>query len=333
MQKTTDQSNLSRLQQHNTERVISLGWRQWLLMLLMCTSLCMLPNVSRAESENANVDERGVKRQDTNTKFSQQRKLALVIGNSNYAEKFLMNPVNDATDMAEKLNELGFEVISRTNLNKKAMKQVIRDFVDRMATNDVNLFYFAGHGVQVDGENYLIPIDIDFNLTKSELPDEAIKANTVLNMMSEVANRTHIFILDACRDSPFRSMSRSSVTPGLATLEGGVGTLIAYATAPGSVANDGSGRNGLYTQYLLKNIGIPGITVEQMFKRVRVDVLNATNNTQVPWENSSLRGDFCFAGCAHESLGVIIKEENAPTVEPVIPTKQNNSVNTPMVSP
>jgi Caspase domain len=333
MQRQRNYRNLTHWQVDSVRQLVrlvrSIGW----VMVLIVTPLITVTNSSWAgDAAGNNIDGRGVKRQEAQSKQA-QRKLALVIGNSNYAEKFLMNPVNDATDMAEKLNELGFDVISRTNLNKKAMKQVIREFVDRMAVNDVNLFYFAGHGVQVDGENYLIPIDIDFNLTKSELPDEAIKANTILNMMSEVANRTNIFILDACRDSPFRSMSRSSVISGLATLEGGVGTLIAYATAPGSVANDGYGRNGLYTQYLLKNIGTPGITVEQMFKRVRVDVLNATNNAQVPWENSSLRGDFCFAGCARESFGVSTSGENPPILEPSEPIKQAIPVNTPMVSP
>ncbi len=225
-----------------------------------------------------------------------RRRLALVIGNGDYPQSRLKNPENDAEDIADKLESLGFDVMLHTDLARKQMRRVVRQFGRKAPNYDVILFYFAGHGVQLEGENYLIPVDVDFDIMKSELQDDAVRANTILDIMNEADDKTNIFILDACRNNPFRSFSRSA-SRGLATLESGVGTLIAYATAPGSTAEDGSGRNGTYTQYLLENLDKPGLTVEQMMKRVRIGVLKATRNRQVPWENSSLRGDFCFAGC------------------------------------
>lgn len=221
---------------------------------------------------------------------------ALVIGNSNYKSiSPLRNPVNDATDIAEKLNLLGFEVIEKYNLNRKQMRQAIREYTRRLKQKGgAGIFFFAGHGAQVKGRNYLIPIDADIE-SEYEVPDEAIEANLLLGALEEAENPLNIIVLDACRDNPFPSSSRSAAK-GLARMESGTGTLIAYSTGPGKVAEDGRNqeRNSPYTKHLLKHMTHTGLAIEQVFKRVRVGVEKETEGKQIPWETSSLRGDFYF---------------------------------------
>jgi uncharacterized caspase-like protein len=257
--------------------------------------------------------------------YAKSERLALVIGNADYKVNALANAANDAEDIAHKLESLNFDVMHYSNLDKHDLKRVVREFATKANLYDVILFYFAGHGVQVNGENYLIPVDIEFNILQAELEEEAVKARIILSMMSEAPNKTNLFILDACRDNPFRSFNRS-VSRGLASLDGAAGTLIAYATAPGSTAADGDGRNGIYTEHLLKNLDKPGLTVEQMLKKVRIDVLEASGNQQTPWENSSLRGDFCFTGC--ESTDALqskkLSEQNRQLQEQLERAKQQD---------
>jgi hypothetical protein len=159
---------------------------------------------------------------------------------------------------------------------------------------DVGLFYFAGHGVQIQGRNYLIPTGVHIE-TESDVEYEGVDAGRILGKMEESGCQCNIVILDACRDNPFARSYRSSAR-GLARMDAPLGSFVAYATAPGSVAADGKGRNGLYTSYLLKYMTTPGITLEQVFKRVRDSVVDLTDGKQVPWESTSLRGDFYFVG-------------------------------------
>ena len=221
-----------------------------------------------------------------------QPKTALVIGNGEYQDAPLANPVNDATDMAQALRDLGFDVMALTNADRQTMREAIREFGEKLKKGGVGLFYYAGHGMQIKGQNYLIPVKADIKAA-DEVEDESIDANSVLRKMETAGNDVNIIILDACRNNPFARSFRSA-EQGLAKMEGPVGSIIAYATAPGSTAYDGSGRNGLYTSHLLKAIKTPGLTIEEVFKHVRVAVRDETQGQQIPWESSSLTGNFQF---------------------------------------
>jgi len=225
-------------------------------------------------------------------------RIALVIGNSAYETSPLVNPVNDARDMASKLAELGFEVSVFTDQDRKGMREAIRDFGERLKKAQVGLFYFAGHGIQIKGNNYLIPVGTDVS-SADEIEDESIDAYSVLRKMESAGNEVNIVILDACRNNPFARSFRS-LEQGLAKMDGPIGSFIAYATAPGSVAADGSGKNGLYTEHLLQALSQPGLNIEQTFKAVRRGVSQDTRGVQIPWESSSLTGEFYFLPKAQE---------------------------------
>lgn len=222
-----------------------------------------------------------------------ERRFALVIGNGAYKSGPLNNPENDAQDMAYTLEKLGFDVIHKQNADQRTMEDSIRVFGRRLRKGGVGLFYFAGHGMQINGRNYLIPVDARVE-TESDVKYEAVDAGRVLGKMEDADNRLNIVILDACRNNPFARGFRSA-EKGLARMDAPTGSLIAYATAPGQVAADGEGRNGIFTKHLLNYITTPGLTVEQVLKRVRIGVLEETNSEQVPWESSSLTGNFYFA--------------------------------------
>ncbi|MBI5519350.1 MAG: caspase family protein [Desulfovibrio sp.] len=219
---------------------------------------------------------------------------ALVIGNSAYGDKPLKNPANDARDVALALANLGFEVQLKTDVGLRAMEEAIRDFGLKLKRGGVGLFYYAGHGVQVQGLNYLVPIGARMG-SESDAKYECVDAGRVLGKMEDAGNELNIVILDACRNNPFTRAFRS-VDQGLARMDAPTGSLVAYATAPNSVASDGSGKNGLYTKYLLDNLATPGIPIEEVFKRVRIGVMMETGKKQVPWESSSLAGYFYLAG-------------------------------------
>ena len=221
---------------------------------------------------------------------------ALVIGNGDYPEAPLSNPVNDARDMAKALTGLGFAVVAKENLGLEAIGQAVREFGDRLRGDDVGLFYFAGHGMQVKGANYLIPVRSGIQ-REDEVPFHAFNIGEVLAKMESAHNRLNLVILDACRDNPFARGVRGGER-GLARMDAPSGTLIAYATKPGSVSLDGGGRNGLYTGHLLQHLATPGLQIEDLFKKVRVEVKHASGEKQIPWEEGGLEGDFCFAGCA-----------------------------------
>ena len=241
-----------------------------------------------------------------------ERRVALVIGNSNYMDAPLRNPVNDATDMASALKQLGFKVTLKTNANQRTMKQSIRSFGKRLTKGGVGLFYFAGHGIQYRGRNYLIPVHAEVQ-SEADVEYEAVDAGRVLAQMEAAGNDLNIIILDACRNNPFARSFRSSEN-GLAKMDAPTGSILAYATSPGSVAADGSGRNGLYTGYLLKHMQTPGMDLPHLFMHVRKDVVAATTRQQVPWESSSLIGDFYFVPGRGVAVVEKAPEKNAPMV-------------------
>ena len=221
-----------------------------------------------------------------------ERKVALVIGNGAYETAALKNPVSDARAVAKLLRELGFEVLLRENLNDEGFAEALRALGTRLKPGGVSLFYFAGHGMQVGGRNYLIPVGASIE-NEDEVAYRAIDANQVLDKMSRAASALNLVILDACRNNPFTRSFRAQIN-GLAHMEAPSGTLIAFATSPGSVAADGEGANSTYTKHLLANIGVAGVPVEIALKRVREGVSRETLGRQIPWESSSLMGDFYF---------------------------------------
>jgi uncharacterized caspase-like protein len=228
--------------------------------------------------------------------YKNERKTALIIGNGTYKSGPLKNAVNDALDMAALLSEKGFKVILRKDASRAEMREAIREFGNEISEGGVGLFYYSGHGLQVDGINYLVPLDADIEL-KAEVAEECVSANTVLKVMEYSNNRINIIILDACRNNPFRSFSRSD-EKGITRMDppqgAKQGSIVAFATAPGDVASDGDGRNGLYTSKLMKYINTPGLKLEEVFKMTRIDVLGISDGRQIPWENNSLTGDFYF---------------------------------------
>ena len=230
------------------------------------------------------------------TKAASDR-VALVIGNGGYANATqLANPPNDAADVAQALRKMGFDVVEGRNLDKRDMEGKIREFGHKLDNANLALFFYAGHGLQVSGRNYLVPIDAKLD-RPADLNFEAFDVNVVLQQM-EAEKRVNLVFLDACRDNPLtRSLARSmgtrsaAVGQGLASIQGAVGTMIAYATQPDNVALDGDGRNSPFTTALLKHIETPGLEISSLMKRVRTDVVAATRDRQVPWDHSSLMGD------------------------------------------
>ncbi len=254
--------------------------------------------------------------------LSDERRVALVIGNSDYQIAPLQTPVNDARAMAARLQELGFEVILRENASATQMSSALREFGDRLqGGGGVGLFYYAGHGVQIDGGNYLIPVGIDVR-REFEVKYSAVNANQVLEEMGHAKNRVNLVILDACRNNPFYSSTRS-LRDGLAPLDSAstpTGTLIAFATAPGKVAFDGQ-VNGIYTKNLLQSLEQPEQPIEQILKRARVGVMKETGGQQIPWESSSLTGDFYFQANASAKLDRLPQAEATSEAQAFVPAK------------
>ena len=215
-----------------------------------------------------------------------------MIGNADYANGALRNPVNDARAVASKLETLGFKVILRENLNREGLHQSIGEFSKLLKEGGVGLFYYAGHGMQIKGRNFLIPVDADIQ-HEDDVEFRGMDANLVLSRMDSAHTRVNLIVLDACRNNPFSRATRSG-NLGLAQMEAPKGTLIAFSTAPGSLAKDGAGTNSVYTRHLVEKLSLPGLPVEQVFKEVRIAVTKETNDRQVPWESSSLMGDFYF---------------------------------------
>ncbi|CAN5147703.1 hypothetical protein BH10PSE7_BH10PSE7_35100 [soil metagenome] len=228
------------------------------------------------------------------------RRVALVIGNGTYAEAgTLANPVNDALDVAAKLASLGFEVIEGHDLGKRALEQKIGAFSDALAGAEAGLFFYAGHGLQVDGRNFIVPVDARLDMP-AKLKLEAVPIDDVLDIMEQQAQTSLVF-LDACRNNPFaRSLRRkattrsAAVSDGLAQFDSTRGSFIAFSTAPGSVAMDGAGRNSPFAAALLRHIDEPGQSINDLMIAVRRDVISETRDFQRPWEQGSLTERFEF---------------------------------------
>jgi len=277
--------------------------RVLIILLIGLAGLFSIPAIQAA-------DPRGLQRQDG----AADKRVALVIGNNAYRESPLRNPANDARDMAAALRKLGFDVIEKRDASQKDMNRAIAQFGEKLNADTVALFYYAGHGMQVRGKNYLIPVDAQIS-GESTVRAEAVDMDAVLDQFA--ASPLNIVILDACRNNPFERRWRS-IGGGLAQMDAPKGVLMAFATAPGKVAADGDGRNGLYTAELLKALNEPGLKVEDVFKRVRARVSQRTADAQVPWESSSLTGDFYFRP------GVAVAN---PTAQPAPATPNLGGIN------
>lgn len=232
-----------------------------------------------------------------------ENRVALVIGQSNYrAVVPLPNPANDAKAMSRMLAESGFEVLTAADLSQNELRTKVGDFAAKVAEkgpDTVALVFYAGHGLQIDGENFLVPVDVDPK-RETDIPLQAVRLNDVLNTLASVPSKTRILLLDACRNNPFPDINKTAGR-GLAIVDaktGAPGTFMSFSTSPGAEAEDGSGANSPYTSALLAAAKEPGLSIEDTFKRVRVAVNKATAGRQTPWDSSSLTDDFRFVGPA-----------------------------------
>ncbi len=221
-------------------------------------------------------------------------RIALVIGNSAYTgAPALVNPANDAKAMGDALRGLGFTVVEVRDADKAQMARAIAQVRDSLkGKQGVGMLYYAGHGLQVDARNYMVPVDAKM-AKGADVPAQTVDVSSVIDAFKAAGNRMNILVLDACRDNPFGGITTGK---GLAPLDAPSGTFLAYATAPGNVAEDGDVKtgNGLYTQFLLQELKKPQASIENVFKRVRFAVRKASNGRQIPWESTSLEDDFQF---------------------------------------
>jgi uncharacterized caspase-like protein len=243
-----------------------------------------------------------------------QRRMALVIGNGAYLSSPLKNPVGDAQAVAASLKTLGYEVTLKQDTALFALIEALRDFSVRSISSDVRLLFYAGHGMQVKGRNYLLPVDTEPK-GEDEIAAKAADVGEFIDRLTTNKQGLNIIVLDACRVNPFaggvivgpdgRRLKFRGLTPaGLARVEAPMGTLVAFSTAPNGVALDGSeGAHSIYAKHLLRNMQTPGLPIEQLFKRVRIGVAEETQRVQVPWESSSLTTDFCFRTGAKGQCG------------------------------
>ncbi len=220
-------------------------------------------------------------------------KIALCIGNANYPESSLKNPCNDANDVAASLESLGFAVCKLTDASTVEMEDALRTFSGDLATAHVGLFFFAGHGMQIEGTNFLTAVNSNFE-SKLDAKHSSLSLDKVLDVFEQGSNATSIVLLDACRNNPYERRWRGTETLGLASIYAPKGTIIAYATSPGQTASDGSGRNGAFTAALLQHISTQNVSIEDLFKRVRNTLSASTLAKQTSWEHTSLMGDFFF---------------------------------------
>ena len=232
---------------------------------------------------------------------SAEHRLALVIGQSAYRSvPALPNPANDARAVTQMLTDSGFEVSTATDLSQNQMREQVSDFAGKVAASGadtVALVFYAGHGLQIDGENFLVPIDVDPK-READIPIQAVRLNDVLNTLTSVPSKMRILMLDACRNNPFPAIN-GSVGRGLAIVDAKTGspnTFLSFSTSPGAEAEDGAGADSPYTAALLAAAKEPGLPIEETFKRVRLSVNKVTQGRQTPWDSSSLTEDFRFSG-------------------------------------
>lgn len=264
-------------------------------------------------ASSASAEARNVTRQWSAAADLGEPRLALVIGNSAYAEQPLRNPVNDAALIARTLNGLGFSVVEVADADQQTMKRAIVEFgreLRQAGANAVGLFYYAGHGVQVGAENYLVPVGAPI-VDEADIDIYGVSANNVLQQMESAPSRIDILILDACRNNPFARSFRSA-TRGLSSMTAPSGSLVAFATAPGEVAADGDGLNSLYTQTLAAEMTVPGRELSAVFKAVAARMEQLTRRAQVPWIQSSITGDFFFKPAGGGAPTAVAAEPAAP---------------------
>ncbi len=233
-------------------------------------------------------------------------KFALLVGNSQYSYSPLRNPENDAQDLAALLQGMGFKVTLLKNGSRAATMEALEKYTAQLTPQSLSLFFFAGHGVQVGGRNFLLPIG-SLPPRSSELPRYAISLDGVIEALGAAKPRFNLVLLDACRDNPFSD----GLLPGLASLDAPPNTLVAFATSPGKRASDGSGRNGLYTQHVLRHLATADLRIEEAFKRVRIGVLEDSGGRQLPWENTALTAELGLA-----SFPDALSSQQAAQVEP-----------------
>lgn len=234
-----------------------------------------------------------------------ERRIALVIGNGAYKSAPLKNPVGDAQAVAASLRQLRYDVTLRENTSLKELIESLRDFSVRATSSAVRLLFYAGHGIQARGRNYLLPVDEEPQ-GEDEIAAKCADVGELIDRLGAIPRGLNLVVLDACRVNPFaagvivgpdgrRLKFRGIASTGLAPMDAPVGTLLAFSTAPNGVALDGpKGEHSIYAKHLLQHIQTPGLPVEQLFKRVRIGVADETQRVQVPWESSSLTTDFCF---------------------------------------
>jgi len=229
-------------------------------------------------------------------------RIALVIGNGAYVASPLVNPARDARAVAERLRDAGFRVTLKVDAPRRELQEAIRGFGDALARDNraVGVFYYAGHGVQLNWRNFMLPVDAHIQ-RPADIAAQGVDVGLLLEGLSRARNPLNLVILDACRNNPFGPDFRTS-DRGLSQLDAPPGTLLAYATAPGNTADDGEGEHGLYTANLLQEMKVPGAPVEDVFKRVRLAVRRASDGAQIPWESTSLEGDFSFVGGGGKDL-------------------------------
>jgi uncharacterized caspase-like protein len=251
-----------------------------------------------------------------------EQRVALVIGNSNYRNVTqLSNPANDAKAVSQLLNNAGFEVISATDLDHNEMIQVMQDFSGKVAShgpNTVAMVYYAGHGVQLAGENYLVPVDARIS-SEPDLVNGSVRLVDVMATLEAVPSRMRIVVLDSCRNNPFPSLNDAG--RGLAIVDAPNGSIVAYSTAPGTEALDGAGDHSPYAAAFLRQAGQKNLPIEQLFKRVRLDVNNSTGGQQTPWESSSLTSDFYFFGDTAVAAARAPAEEKAVYTATDLPSR------------
>ena len=233
-------------------------------------------------------------------------RMALLLGNASYRRQPLRNPINDTRALSAELRSLRFRTEVVENAGLREMIAALQRFSIQARDHSVRLFYFAGHGLQIRGRNYLVPVDVEIG-SEDELARMSVDVGDLLERLGELRDGVNILILDACRNNPFinqpavdadgrRFRTRAPRAVGLAGVDAPKGSFVAYSTAPGTVAIDsGSQSNSVYTRHLLDHMGTPGLPIELMFKKVRAGVVRETQKLQVPWESSSLTGDFCFS--------------------------------------
>ncbi|MBF0289637.1 MAG: caspase family protein [SAR324 cluster bacterium] len=254
----------------------------------------------------------------------QEQHIALIIGNANYESSPLRNPGNDAHDIAAVLKKKGFDVTLQLDGTKREMENEIRKFGKNLQKGGVGFFYYAGHGMQVKGVNYLIPIKTNIE-SEDDIPYEAVNANMVLSKMDTAGNRLNMVFLDACRDNPFARSFRSG-SKGLAQMDAPSGTLVGYATSPGKTAADGTGRNGVFTSNFLKQIEQPGLEIGMMMRKVRTGVRSDTGGKQTPWDVSSLEGEFYFnPPVQKQQMAVVTQPPTRPSNVTAMPPVETQS--------